>query len=357
MDVLIIASLLAIFLTCLASSDRIKRGLEIAFIILAFIYAIRYNFGTDYWNYYAKFIEAQKYNSLKQCFWHSEFGWYILNYLFKSTTFDCFSAFIGILINIIVYRFIKINVPKKWWTFSVFIYVFNPSLYVLSFSMMRQSFAMALFLFSWEYIKDRKILYALTIIFLAVSVHSSSAILLPFVFWGYLPKNNVKILAFSYIGAFVLFMTNIALMRDIIENFMLMDQFSEYAIEHGNREGSTNYGLGFLVMSIPFFMTIWLLLKKRFKTYEILLVLLASLGTVLLPFGQVINLVIRLSLYFTIFTIASIPIVYSKVQKKYIKYLLILSYIVVLSYSYLEFFDSGSVYYTMYNEYHTVFNK
>ena len=83
MDVLIIASLLAIFLTCLASSDRIKRGLEIAFIILAFIYAIRYNFGTDYWNYYAKFIEAQKYNSLKQCFWHSEFGWYILNYLFK----------------------------------------------------------------------------------------------------------------------------------------------------------------------------------------------------------------------------------------------------------------------------------
>ena len=188
MIVLFSIGVLAVFFAYLGSRKYLKYGLGLSFFVLWVVYAIRYNYGNDFWNYSYHFDEISNYKSISQCFNDYEPIWNVLMWLFKYGNFSVFCAFIGLLCNVIIYRFVKNNVPRKWWGLAVFIYVFSPNLYVLSFSMMRQSLAMALFLFSWNYIKQKKIVVSFLILLAAISIHTSSILTLPFIFIGYAKK-------------------------------------------------------------------------------------------------------------------------------------------------------------------------
>lgn len=52
----------------------------------------------------------------------------------------------------VYYWFIKKYIPKEWYWFAVFIYVFNPNFMLTQSSMMRQTLAMCIVLLSIPYI-------------------------------------------------------------------------------------------------------------------------------------------------------------------------------------------------------------
>ena len=70
-------------------------------------------------------------------------------------------AVLNVIQNVIYYKFIKANVERTWWPIAVFIYLFSTSFYLLNFSMMRQGLVIAIFLWMWKYIKNRKWFIAL----------------------------------------------------------------------------------------------------------------------------------------------------------------------------------------------------
>ena len=57
MLVLIVTSIIALIITFYASRDEIPYGLEIAFLLITFVAAIHYNYGSDYKVYAAIFDE------------------------------------------------------------------------------------------------------------------------------------------------------------------------------------------------------------------------------------------------------------------------------------------------------------
>lgn len=56
----------------------------------------------------------------------------------------------------VYYWFIKKYIPKEWYWFAVFIYVFNPNFMLTQSSMMRQTLAMCIVLLSIPYIYKKR---------------------------------------------------------------------------------------------------------------------------------------------------------------------------------------------------------
>lgn len=104
-------------------------------------------------------------------------------------------AALNIFQNVIVYKTIKKYVEKSWWPMAVFIYLFSTCLYLLNFSMMRQGLVVCVFLWSWQWIVEKKWVKTVLVLLICVNIHKSAFFLLPFAFLGFIP---MKMVSFSY---------------------------------------------------------------------------------------------------------------------------------------------------------------
>lgn len=357
MVVLAVTGFISVIFSYLASINKVKNGLLLAFIFLGFIYVIRDDYGNDFWNYYYHFQEISNFTNFSDCLKERETGWVILNWFFKDFGYHFFLGVIGLFINYVVYRFIKINIPRRLWPLSVLIYVFNPNLYALSFSMIRQFLAMVIFLYCWDYIKQKKIIPLILLLLIATSIHTTAIILLPFVFIGYTEKVSGKIWAILLVSLLLVVSYISQSMESILVLMADNEQLAHYVADHGKLEGSSSFGTGFLILSIPTLLTMFMLFSGIFsKTGNDVvrsMVIIGAFPTFFSLLGQINMLLIRLSLYFTIYTIGSAPVVFSLIKTNLIKRLMILMYCVGLLYSYFVFFAPDSVYAPMYREFHT----
>lgn len=360
MIVLFSIGLLAVILAYLGSRKYLKYGLGLSFFVLWCVYAIRYNYGNDFWNYSYHFDEISKYKSIVQCFNDYEPTWSVLMWLFKFLGFSEFCAFIGFLYNIIIYRFVKYNVPVKWWPFAVFIYVFNPNLYALSFSMMRQFLAMSIILYSWDYLKNGKTLVPFILCILAATIHNSSFVFIPFIFLSYFTNTNDRVWFWVLIGVFLLLGFSQAFYADALTIMSDQNYLAHYVNEHSMREGTLSFGLGFLILSIPTFITLYYLYTNNYSRLKIVewryISILGIFTTFFSLLGQLNMLIIRVSYYFLIFTIGSAPVVLYIMKNRTAKISLMMLFCIGELYSYLLFFSS-EVYSPMFSEFHTIFEK
>lgn len=363
MYILIFVSLLSLFLTYLESAGQVKKGMAYGFGLLTLLATIHYDFGNDYMPYYNTYnqITAFSFNwdaILNQEVW-KEPGWALLCYLFLPLGgFFTMVAFLSVLQNIIYYRFIKRYVAPKWWTFSVFIYLFSTSYYVLNMSMFRQGLAIALFVWAFTFFKDRKLLPATLIVICAASVHNSAKILLPFLLWGFVPFISKKITKSVAIMFGILFLLLSFNGESVNAIFMSFADFEDFQIYTNTYEGgnSNSYGLGFVFNTVPFFMFLYYLLRNsKAEVWQIQLVALACIGTFIIPFGNILPMVTRIGMYFGVFTIAAIPIVYKWIYDKNLGRVVLMIYIMMTLYDYYLFFtDSAFVKY--YTNFHTIFS-
>ena len=365
MYIIIFCSLLAFFLTYLETKGKINNGMAWGFVLITFLGAIHYDYGNDYMNYYDFYqdITSHKFD-LKQVldgYYYKQIGWSLLCWLFKPIGgFFTMVALLNIVQNIIVYRFIRKNVKNNWIPLSVGIYLFSTSFYVLSFSMMRQMLVMVIFLGLWDLIKYKKWQIPFLVLLLCSTIHTSSIILLPFAFWGFLSTKNVRLLGIFCIILLVI----LWLFRDVLNNMFeyavgLNEDFEYYANSYGDDDNnkSLRLGVGFFLNLIPFCLSVLYMFSnsENISEQSKKLVALYALSFLISPFAQVLQLVSRVGMYFSIYSIASIPLIYGNIKKSNFRIILVSLFVIILMYSYFGFWVSP-IFKKSYSEFHTIFN-
>ena len=191
MIVVITTSILAAMLVLLGKYEKSSNWYRNAFILVTFLACIHYNYGNDYNEYYLIWDTISTYSLFDiiispQLPYGSktlEAGWVILNAVFGfDGGFFYMVAFINIVEGWIYYTFIKRFVHAQSYFWSFFLYLFTFNYYLLNFSMMRQGLAMALILLSFIYLCDNNMKKMIVTIALAVSIHTSAVVIIPFLF-------------------------------------------------------------------------------------------------------------------------------------------------------------------------------
>lgn len=350
---------MALLLTYLESRNRLKNGMKLGFALVTLLGVIHYNYGNDYMAYYDiyKSIVNVPFNfsNVIGGYVYKEPGWALINYAFKPIGgFFMMVAVLNIIQNVIYYRFIKNNVARSWWPVAIFIYLFSSNFYLLNFSMMRQGLVIAVFLAMWKYIKAKKWHIALVGLILAASVHSSALILLPFSFWGFLKMKNGKVWAIIYLVLFFFLWSADDFLNGVFEALIIFEEFQEYSYYLNDAE-SVEFGVGFLINMLPFVVSIYYLMIDKEQTEQNhQLVALATIGFMILPFGQIIPLISRVGMYFGAFSICAFTDSYSIIRNRYMRWIMIGIYVAITLYDYWNFFNN-SVYADSYYHFKTIF--
>lgn len=360
MYIVVICSLIALVLTYLDSKYKLRDGMKYGFALVTLLGAIHYNYGNDYMAYYDIYKSIVNvpfsWTNLLNGYIYKEPGWALLNYLFKPIGgFFMMVAVLNVIQNVIYYKFIKANVEREWWPVAVFIYLFSTNFYLLNFSMMRQGLVIAIFLWMWKYIKNRKWFIALLGLIAGSFIHTSAIILMPFAFWGFLRIRNGKFLAIIYIILFLTLWVAEDFLNGFFEIVIMFEEFQEY-VNYMKDAEQVEFGVGFLVNMIPLAVSLYYLITDRTqseKNHQ--LVALSAVGFMIIPFSQIIPLIGRVGMYFNVFSIGAFTMSYSAIKTSMVRYGLVSIFVLMMLYDYWLFFNTG-VFAKSYAEFKTIFS-
>lgn len=358
---ILLISIIALFLTILDSLKLLEKGLLYAFILTTVIAAIRYDYGNDYMPYYDDYLRYNNYYIQDIINGYVEFkepGWSIFCILFSifgQYGFFAMVAVISILCNWIYYRFIIENVQRRYYWLALFIYLFTFDMYVLQMSMIRQGIAISLFVYSYHFIKRRKLLIPILLCVLAYTFHRSSIIYFPFILLS-LFKWDIYGKSFSWIllGAFVIFFIGNSITERLFGNLLTLEEMSiyeRYTLAEGNKIGVRR-----ILEFIPFFVSLYYLAQKNTdKKGQKYMVMLSTIATILYPFTMIAHMALRLTYYFSIYYIATIPITYFNIKDKVLRYGLLSIFMLITLYLYYTTYKSP-VYVDAFSKYQTIFS-
>lgn len=363
MIVVVVCSFIAMLLTYLETKDQFPNGMMMGFLLLGFLGAIHYDYGNDYMAYYDIYDSITAYSvtmsDIFGGFVYKDVGWTILCLLFSHIGgFFVLVAAICIFENFVYYQLISRFVPKNLWAFSLFIYLFNYTYYLLNFSMLRQGLAIALATMAIIlFIKtSHRYLIPILLLYFAYSVHSSSLICVLMYILCMFPYKNTKVLASVISVLFVLFIVFRGSMVSFIEPFLVFDTFDYFLGKYSERGQVSGLGVLFWVNSIPLFITAALYYKNElFSIDEKRIVFFATIGLMIVPFSTIALMISRLAIYFGVFSIAAFPIIYDRINNPEIKRWLTVLFVIAQLYSYYDFFTSDT-YSKSYAEFKTIFS-
>ena len=363
MIVVVFCSILAFILTYLDSNNKLRNGMVYSFIILAFLGVIHYDYGNDYMAYYKIYNtiidNSGSVTEILSGDVYKDVGWCLLCLLFSYLGgFFVLVAAISIFENYVYYLLIKIFVPKKNWAFSVVIYLFNYTYYLLNFSMLRQGLAVALGVMAIILFKKttHKYILPIVLLLLAYNIHSSSLICALAYILCFFRYDNTRLLSIILSVLFIVFIISRDAMASFIEPFLVFDTFDGFLEKYSERGQVSGLGLLFLINSIPLFLAASLFYKKyAFSSDEKHLILLSCIGIMVVPFSTIALMISRLAIYFSVFSIAAFPVMYSKISDHKLRVGLVSLFIVSLLYSYYDFFTSDT-YSVPYKEFKTIFS-
>ena len=155
-----------------------------------------------------------------------EWGYGLLNYLVSLVSGDVrvFMAVAGLLIAVLTCLFIGKYSPSAW--LSVFVFVsfgfFNNSLCFI-----RQSIAIAIFLFAIPFLKRKKLIPYLVIVVLAASFHKALFVMVVLYFIAHIPVNWKSLTVYGVLTALIL------IFSWPIFNFVTQYIYQYYATEEG----------------------------------------------------------------------------------------------------------------------------
>lgn len=354
-------SILALFLTILDSLKFLKKGLLYSFIIITVIAAIRYDYGNDYMSYYNDYLRYNS-NYIKDIFNGSvefkEPGWSIfciLFSLFGQYGFFIMVATISIFCNWIYYRFIVENVQRRYYWLAIFIYLFTFEFYVLPMSMIRQGLTIALCVYSYHFIKRKNILIPIILSLITYIFHRSSIIFFPFILLSLVNwDKNGKSLSITLLGIFIVFFISNSLVERIFGNILAWEEmtiYDQYTLDEGSKIGTRR-----ILEFIPFFVSLYYLSNnKKNISGQKYMVMLSTIATILYPFSMIIQLASRLTYYFNIYYIATIPITYFYIKDNALRYGLLTIYMLITLYMYYFCFKSP-VFNAYFSDYQTIFS-
>ena len=332
----------------LANYCNDKRFVKVAFFFLFFALAFRYDFGNDYLAYNQMFYEIK--NGIRDT--QVEYGWELFNRLCSPFSFQFLIVIWSFIYCIVFCDFILKYVPPKWYWLSIFLLVFDPYNMLVHVSMLRQSLAIIIFVYSFGFLLEKKIFHYIFFILLASSFHTTALILLPvgllmylnvtFKYWHILLLLLLFISSFIYIEQIKIF---------IIKN--ILGELPKYADAYMGQEKELGQGRAIFIKSLILF--ICLIYQKRFNSEGLLSSKLYYIGFYFIPLATIILMLTRLGQYFLIFGILLIPLSFSVIKSVYVKILLFTLVIFITLYDYIGFFNFPT-WIEKYSVYKTFFN-
>ncbi|KUO68033.1 MAG: hypothetical protein APF83_12185 [Lutibacter sp. BRH_c52] len=339
MITVIIVGILAVFFAYLAQFKKTKNGLKVSFFLIFLFLAFRYDFGNDYKGYLEKFQFLNTFGLENYLIWDtSEIGWAYLNYIFIPFGFFAMVAALALLNSLIYYNFIKRYVPVKFYWLGVFIYIFDPYLMLIHASAMRQSLAISLVVLSFNYLYKKDFLRFILIILISSFFHRSALIMLiliPLIIYHWKINLRVAIIFCAIFiilfgaGSFIMASTN-----DFLQLFLIRYE------HHLEKEIELNQGIG-LGVALQFIILIITLYFARFQNREAdILFKIYVISFIFIPLSLYIWLISRIGFYFTIFSIAVIPIIASGIKNKLFGKIVPLMFVGFTLFKFFQFFLS-----------------
>lgn len=273
-------------------------------------------------SYYSVFNDVQNY-SLLECL---DFGWMLrtgmdVGWIYYNKILSIFTSSFQMLL--IVTSFVEIylisRIIYKYSSHIIlsFIVFFTMGLYLVSFSVLRQSIAFAITSFSFIYLYKRKYVIFSMLVVLAAFIHFSAI-----VFLVMYPLSKIKMTKRMGLWALVLIILAIPFLKIIVQTIVSV-------FLGGLRSAETDNGGAYTLLIIYVFiymMTLFLRPDSMFNDYLRKFMLLAVAGQSLGAISTGHHT--RIAFYFSIFFILTIPLILDKYIKiKYRKVsLLILSF-------------------------------
>lgn len=354
-------SIIAVLLTLLTKFKRGKNGLEWSFVLLTIFLAIRYDFGNDYMSYLDSFkiyqsssIGLFEFDQFYQLRDKREVVWIFLNLLFRNLGFFSFIICLTVIENIIIYRFIKKYVDREWYWLAVFAFAFNAGFMLVGASMIRQWFALCLFLHCIEYIQKGKPLPYFIIMLIATQIHSSAWVLLPIYFVRYIPSHISKSFLYYAIPLYLIwlyFAPN--LYGNNLEMILQAEEIEKYGTYLEDERVSYSI-IGIIIRYL--FPVICVLQINRIEGPRRLLFIIFSFYLLVLPLTDVTPMIGRIGTYFNFMFIGVFPETLKSLKKTPFFLPVLALYLLLTLYNYFPFFRSAT-FGEQYQHYHTIFSQ
>ena len=266
------------------------------FLILFIFAAIRYGYGNDYWSYNDAFYSVKSGLSV----FETEILFELLLRVFPH--YFLFIAFTSFTTVYPVYKLVQNHVHKRYVVLSVFVYCFNPYMFLVSLSAMRQFVAVAVFVLAAYCAYKRKFVKYCILIAIAAMLHSSAALLLPVYFWA-----NNKAVSKKTILYVVLAVVFFLLSGERFNQLMttILEWFDKHNYTHyfTTGEGSS---LRATLLSMCIFLYVALNTPKL-EGFRLMSAKLFMVGTILSVWSYHVNMLGRMQYYFDVFSVVAIP--------------------------------------------------
>lgn len=332
--------------------NRKKYILPLSFFIVFIYWAIRYDYGLDYWNYYDTFYSDINENRAG----FGEIWFYRIMRIFKHYYQWIIAS--SALIVITLYHLVIKYIPQRWyWLFFLLLFIV-PDFHFNLISAQRSTMAACILLWAFDlfYIQRKRWLFYIGMVFIAAMFHTSALvfIIVPF-FDLIIPKLSGRTIFI------ILVLSNVAslfsstyIFEHVVRFFDIFNDYNYYFDVVGNRS-LTSMLSGFLVL-IP----CWFICdnyKRGNKVYDAAFTLALLY---LIPDFLHVNFQGRYTVYLYIFFVIVLCTVLEQSNRQ-IRWFILIPYLFDISYglywyywmllSKINFeYSSGNMYY-----YHTIF--
>ena len=358
---LIFTFILTLFTFLENNFKKYNKGLLAAFLILFIITAIRYDFGYDYLMYEDEFriINLTPSSNWVLGMKRLELGWVLLNKLFGFLGFYYLIAFLALLYCSVFYFFINTTLSKELYPIAILFFLITPGIFIIHQILLRQTVALLFLITAILLIKDKKnIIWSVVLVIIASLFHKSALLFLPVIFTKYLTfkKTYVYFLIILYfiIFAFSYFSFFHSIIYKIIDLFF--QNYAHYLNEQSNDAVKINSGLGILFSLINF--SIILYFRNIFLEKDFMKVIFFStiIYYLLTPLSLINGEFLRLLVYFQVFLIIIIPLVFSAIKNKKLKYIYLITNILFSLHTLKSFFNNDGIE-QKHNTYKTIFTE
>lgn len=363
MIIYIYISIIAVIFALIARNEKYDYFFKLAFALLTIVWAIRYGWGNDYFNYLDSFSSLKgedifafsKYRTFRD---KDEPIWIFLLLAFRPLGFFGFVTVLSVFENWVICRFIRRNVDRKYYWLALFLYVFNGSFYLIGASMMRQWLAICVVLLASELLEKKKLIFFVILTLLASQIHISAYIALVFIFICFLPEDRLTFKSFIILGSIFIVWSICAgyIFKDVISSFLATGDYDAYSYAY-DMEGRSSWSIIGLITSyifpfVPLFFT------NTTSNQNKMVVYLFMLSSFFAPLQNVAELANRFALYPNVFGIAAWPIIMQEHHNNSILKILSFSFVAIIIFldirAYLSIY-TDPIWMAGFMEYHTIF--
>ena len=295
---------LAVFFAVLGYKNKyIQRT---AYLVLFLFAALRFMYGNDYYNYYRWFNHIHRGG---ESGFKTEILYNLLNCWLPS--FPVLVALASALLIIVVYRLITKNLPTRYATIGICIFVISPMLFLMNLSALRQSIATCCFVIAINCACKKNYLGYLAMVVVAALFHKSAILLLPFCLIANDKPVKPMICWFILLGTGFLLITSGPLLNLVV---WVAEQFNDKNYIHMATQDMQNSIRATLLTSVYYFYVLFNLPKLKGKTLIFAKIYLISplLGVL----AREISMLTRLQMYFDIFSIVAPPGIFMDVRSR-----------------------------------------